>query len=108
MDGVASPTISDSCLLPEALTLAEVTGLCALSSSPPRHQQSSKNISLICGSASSVTVRLVVSLRLIVSFLVFLLLRDASLDAAAELAKTSLLVVDPEVAVGLELLLQSP
>lgn len=67
-----------------------------------------KNISLSCGSASSVTVQLVVSLRLIVSFLEFLLLRDASLDAAAELAKTSLLVVDLEVAVGLELLLQSP
>lgn len=53
-------------------------------------------------------MQLVVSLRLIVSFLEFLLLRDASLDAAAELAKTSLLVVDLEVAVGLELLLQSP
>lgn len=58
---------------------------------------------MVCGSASSVAV----SLRLVFSFLVFLLLRHASLDAAAELAKTSLLVVDPEVAAGLELLLQS-
>ena len=63
---------------------------------------------LICGSASSVTVWLVVSLRLVLSFLVFLLLRDVSLDAAAELAKTSLLVVDLEVAAPLGLLLPSP
>lgn len=51
---------------------------------------------------------LVVSLRLVLSFLVFLLLRDVSLDAAAELAKTSLLVVDLEVAAPLGLLLPSP
>lgn len=52
--GAACPTVSDWCLFPKGLTLAEVTGLRApvlalpLSSSPPRHQQSSKNISLIC------------------------------------------------------------
>lgn len=45
---------------------------------------------------------LVVSLRLVLSFLVFLLLRDVSLDAAAGLAKMSLLVVDLEVAAPLE------